>query len=194
MNLVERVKKILLQPKQEWGVIAAEPHTVQGLYTNYVMILAAIPAVAGFIGTCLIGFGMFGTTYRVPIATGIAAMVLGYVLSLGSVYLLALVIDALAPNFGAEKNFMQALKVAAFAPTASWVAGIFYLLPTLAILAVIGALYSLYLLYAGLGPLMKAPEDKLVPYTVVVILVAIVLTVVISVLSNLAMPSSVRGF
>ena len=194
MNLVERAKNIILKPKQEWQVIAAEPHTVQGLYTQYVMILAAIPAVAAFIGFSLIGTSGFGVSYRLPIAAGVAHMIVSYVLSLGMVYVLALIIDALAPTFGGQKNFMQAFKVAAFAPTASWLAGIFYIVPALGILAVLGGLYSLFLLYAGLAPLMKTSQEKSIAYTVVVILAAIVLTVIIGAVSALVLPGPVRGF
>ena len=194
MNLVERAKNIILKPKQEWPVIAAEPHTVQGLYTQYVMILAAIPAVAAFIGFSLIGTSGFGVSYRLPIAAGVAHMIVSYVLSLGMVYVLALIIDALAPTFGGQKNFMQAFKVAAFAPTASWLAGIFYIVPALGILAVLGGLYSLFLLYAGLAPLMKTSQEKSIAYTVVVILAAIVLTVIIAAVSALVLPGPVRGF
>jgi len=193
MNLVDRAKKILLQPKTEWPVIAAEPHTVQGLYTGYVMILAAIPAVASFIGYSLIGVSMLGTSYRWPITNGIAHLVVSYLLSLGWVYVLALIIDALAPNFGGEKNFMQALKVSAFSPTAMWIAGIFSIVPLLAILGIVG-LYSLYLLYTGLPVLMKTPEDKAVPYTVVVIIVAIVLAIIVGALAGLVVPSPMRGY
>lgn len=194
MNLVERAKGIVMKPRDEWPKINAEAHTVQGLYTQYVMILAAIPAVAAFIGMSFIGFSGFGATYRVPLATGLAQMVLQYLLSLGGVYVMALIIDALAPSFGGEKNFLQAFKVAAFFPTASWLAGIFYLIPMLGILAIVGGLYSLYLLYLGLPLLMKSPEDKAVPYTVVVIIVAIVVMVVIGVISSLVVPGPVRGF
>jgi hypothetical protein len=193
MNLVDRAKKILLQPKAEWAVIAAEPHTVQDLYTQYVMILAAIPAVATFIGLSLIGYSGFGFSYRVPIGSGIAYMVLSYVLTLGSVYVLALVIDGLAPTFGGEKNLVQAMKVAAFAPTAAWLAGIFQILPALSILALLG-LYSLYLLYTGLAPLMKVPEEKAVPYTAIVIIAVLVIWVVIGALAGLAIPARARGF
>ncbi len=194
MNLVDRVKKILISPKQEWAVINTESQTVSSLYTQYVMILAAIPAVASFIGFSVVGYTGFGTAYRVPMGAGLASMILGYVLSLASVYVIALVIDALAPNFGGEKDFIQSLKVAAFFPTASWICGIFSILPTLAILGVIGGLYSLYLLYLGLGPLKKVPEEKAIGYTVVVVIVAIVLMVVISTVAALVTPSPMRGF
>jgi len=193
MNLVDRAKKILLQPKSEWAVIAAEPHTVQDLYTGYVMILAAIPAVAWFIGFSIIGMGLLGVSYRVPITSGVAHMVVSYVLGLGWVYVLALIIDALAPNFGGEKNFINALKVSAFSPTAMWLAGLFAIIPALSILGILG-LYSLYLLYTGLPPLMRVPEEKAVPYTVVVIIVAIVLAIIVGALAGLVVPSPVRGY
>ncbi len=189
MNLVDRAKNLLLTPKTEWAAIDAETHTVQDLYTGYVMILAAIPPVATFIGLTLIGMGI-----RMPITVGVVHLILTYVLSLASVYVIALIIDALAPNFGGQKNFMQAFKVAAFAPTASWVAGVLYIIPVLGILAILGGLYSLYLLYLGLPRLMKTPDDKAAVYTVVVILVVIVLYVVIGAVAALSMPGSIRGF
>jgi hypothetical protein len=194
MNLVDRVKKILLTPKQEWAVISSETHTVVGLYTQYVMILAAIPAIASFIGFSIVGYSGFGASYRIPMGAGVATMILSYAMTLGGVYLMALVIDALAPNFAGEKNFMQALKIAAFFPTAAWVAGIFSIIPALAILGVLGSLYSLYLLYTGLAPLMKVPEDKSIAYAVVVVIIAIVLMVVISTVAALVTPSTMRGF
>src|SRR5690606_36347279 len=98
--LIARVKGILLAPKAEWPVIAGEPATVKGLYTGYAMILAAIPAVFGFIKGSLIGHSLFGVTVTTPVAAGLAGMVLGYVLSLVVLYVVALVINALAPGFG----------------------------------------------------------------------------------------------
>jgi hypothetical protein len=194
MNVVERVKNLILQPKQEWQKIDGESHTVQGLYTHYVMILAAIPAVCGFIGLSLIGIGVFGATYRVPLASGIAHLVVQYLMSLGMVYLLALIIDALAPNFSSAKGFDQAFKVAAFMLTPAWIAGVFSIIPALGIIGALLSLYSLYLLFLGLPILMKTPQDKAIPYTVVVIIAAIVITVVITALIGLTMPGPVRGF
>jgi hypothetical protein len=183
MNLVDRVKKILFTPTREWGVINNESHTVAGLYTQYVMILAAIPHVCTFIGFSVIGYGAF----KIPMAAGLASMALGYAMSLGAVYFIALVIANLAPVFKAEKNFMQAFKVAAFFPTASWVAGVFGLVPQLAILSVLGTLYTLYLLHTGLG-LMKVPKDKAIAYTIVVVIVTVIVLVAIAIVGALLRP------
>jgi hypothetical protein len=189
MDLVERAKNLVVQPQSEWPVIAAEPHTLHGLYTRYVMILAAIPPAATFIGFAIVGFPM----YRVGIGAALAYAVLYYLMSLAMVYVLAVAIDALARTFGGEKSFEQAFKLAAFSPTAAWLAGIFNLLPTLSILSLAG-LYSVYLLFTGLGPVMRTPEDKVVPYAVVIILIAVVLNVVMGAIANLTLPAPVRGF
>ena len=180
MDIVERVQKLLLTPKSEWEAIEAEPATLHGIFTNYVMILAAIPAVSNFIGYSVIGIAQV----RVPMSHGVTQMVLTYALTLAFVYLLAILICSLAGPFGGQKNFLMALKVAAFAPTAAW----------LAILSIVGGLYSLYLLYLGLPMLMKTPESQSIAYIAVVALITIVLTVIIATMQFLAIPPLMRGF
>jgi hypothetical protein len=179
MPLMERAKNILFQPKQEWPVIDAEQTTTGGLYTGYIIPLAAIGPAASFIGLSVLGLRVpFVGTIKVPFGAGFKMAVIQYAGALVGIFVLALIIDALAPTFGGQKNQIQALKVAAYSMTAAWVAGIFALIPALAILGLLG-LYSLYLLYLGLPVLMKSPEDKAIGYTVVVCIVAIVLAIVI---------------
>ena len=188
MNLIERAKSILLQPKETWVTIASESTDAATLFTRYAMILAAIPAVCGFIGMSLIGFGGFGMTIRVPIVSGLVNMVLSYAMSLAGIYVLGLIIDALAPTFGGQKNPIQALKVAVYASTAALLGGVFSLLPALSVLMLVAALYSIYLLYTGLPVLMKNLPEKSVVYTVVVIVAAIVVGVIIAVVTSLFVP------
>ena len=139
MQLMERVKGILLKPRETWAAIDGEPADTR-LFTGYVMILAAIPAVCGFIGMSLIGMGGFGFSMRVPLLAGLANMAVSYVLSLVGVYVLALVINALGPTFGGTQNQGQALKVAVYASTAAMLGGVFSLLPSLAMLGLLAAL------------------------------------------------------
>lgn len=185
VNIVERVKNVLMKPKEEWPVIAGENTSMAELYTSYIIPLAAIPAVAAFIGFSIVGLPFIG---RLPMMSGLSIMVTNFVLTLVGVFVLSLVIDFLAPQFGGEKNAMQALKVAAYSMTAVWVVGIFQIIPMLGILAILG-LYSIYLLYLGLPILMKAPQDKAVPYTVVVIVAGIIIWVVIYSIGAMLMPS-----
>jgi hypothetical protein len=181
MDLIGRVKKICLNPQSEWSVIAEESTPAAGLITQYVLPLAAVAAVAGFIGGSLIGQTVpFVGTYRMPLATGLGLAVFSIVTAVIGVFLIALIIDALAPTFGAQKNSAQAFKVAAYSFTPAWVAGVLQIIPALAILAVLGGLYGLYLLYLGLPRLMKCPADKAVGYTVVVVISAVVVMLIMS--------------
>jgi hypothetical protein len=185
MNITERIKNILLKPKEEWPVIDTESTTVADLYKTYIVPLAAIGPVASIIGMSVIGISVpFAESWRVPITTSITSAVISYVLNLAGVYVLALVVDALAPTFSGQKNNMQALKVVAYAFTAAWLAGVFQVIPMLAILGIVG-LYSLYLLYLGLPVLMKVPPEKALGYTITVIVAGVVVFVVIGVVSSM---------
>lgn len=174
MNLIERVKQILLQPKSEWLAIEREPGDTGYLFSNYVAILAAIPPVCTFIGTSIIGFGAF----RVGIVSGLLHAVIMYVLTLVGVFVVAYVIDFLAGYFDGQKNLSNAMKVSAYAPTAAWVVGVFNIIPALAILSILG-LYSLYLLHTGIAALMKPPAAKALVYTIAVVVCVIVLWLVV---------------
>ena len=177
-SLVERVKRILLEPNQEWDKIDAEPMTVGGIFKNWVFPLAAIPALATLIGMLVFGISILGVTYRPPIGTVLANAVVAYVFTTSGVFLYGLLIDALAPTFNGTQNRVQAQKVSAYSATPVFVAGILGIIPQLSILALLGSLYGLYLIYLGLPKLMKVPEDKTVPYIATVIGAGIVIVLI----------------
>lgn len=180
MALVDRVKNILLSPGTEWRAIDAEPATVSSLYTGYIAPLAAIPAICQAIGMSMIGTSVaFVGNYKTPFGSALASAVVMYVFSLATVYVIALIVDGLAPTFGGTKNMTQALKVVAYSFTAAWVGGVFALIPLLGIISLLFVLYSLYLLFLGLPVLMKAPADKAIGYTVVVVICTLLVSWVI---------------
>lgn len=181
-KLIARAKGMLLTPKTEWPVVATEPTSVGDLYKGYVLWLAAIPVIFGFIKMSLIGVSIpFAGTVRTAVGAGLMSSIVGYVLGLVGVYIVALIVDALAPTFGGQKNRVQAFKAVAFAYTATWVAGVAQVLPFLGVLILLaGAVYSIYLLYLGLPHTMKCPPDKAAGYTAVTIIIAIVLGFVVA--------------
>jgi hypothetical protein len=181
MDTVERVKNICLTPNTEWPVIAAEATPAATLVTDYVAPLAAVGAVAGLIGGSVVGHSLpFIGTYRVPVIAGIGLAVFTFAMAIVGVLILALIINALAPSFGGEKNSAQALKVAVYSYTPAWVAGVLRVLPLLGVLGVFAALYGLYLLYLGLPKLMKCPQDRAIGYTAVVVVCAIVMSLAVA--------------
>ena len=179
-GIIERIKAILTWPRSEWPVIAAEPATVAGLYTRYIMWLAAIPAVFGFIKGSLIGHSMFGISVSTPVLAGLLGMVLGYVLGLVVLYMVSMIVDALAPTFGGRKDQVQALKAVGYAWTAAWVAGIAVILPWVGwLVALAGGIYSIWLLYLGLPHTMKSAPEKSLAYTAVTVACALLLSWVV---------------
>lgn len=175
MNLVERVKAILLAPKTEWPKIAAEPASVQSLYTGWVMILAAIGPLMILLSTMMFSAGLgFGFGF------GVRAALAGYVNALVGVAILALIVDVLSPSFGGAKDYVRSLKLVAYSFTAVWIAEIALIVPMLGLLVVlIGAIYGFYLFFLGAPLLGRCSPDKAVPYTIVVVLCAIVLSYLI---------------
>src|SRR5690606_18466065 len=141
----------------------------------YIMWLAAIPAVFGFIKGSLIGHSMFGISVSTPVLAGLLGMVLGYVLGLVVLYVVAMIVNALAPTFGGRKDQVQALKAVGYAWTAAWVAGIGVVLPWVGwLVALAGGIYSIWLLYLGLPHTMKSAPEKSLAYTAVTVVCVIV--------------------
>jgi hypothetical protein len=174
MQFIERVKAILLTPRTEWPVIEQERATMSDLYINYVAILAAIPEVAHIIGQSLVGAA------HVSIGALVLRAVIAYAVTLAMVYIIAGVIDLLAPRFGGKKNFPNALKLSVYSYTPLWLAGIFLLIPGLNFLLILGV-YGLYLLWIGLPMLMGVPSDCAFRYAIVVTACALIPVVVLAI-------------
>jgi len=172
MTLVERVQSILTKPQETWPKLAAEPQTVGSLYSGYIIPLALISPVFGFVSLSLV-------LHR-SMMYGLLNAVLQYVLVLIGVFVTALIAEALAPSFNGTKDRVQALKLVAYAQTPGWVAGVLLVIPILgALLVLVAAVYGLYLLYLGVNPVMNVPADKAAIYTLVLIVISIVVYVCI---------------
>ncbi|HMN50479.1 MAG: YIP1 family protein [Xanthobacteraceae bacterium] len=160
--IIARVQNILMRPKDEWYVVDGEEGSVQQVFT-YAAVVAAIPALLGL---------LIGLIYIGPFA--IVNAVIGYAFTFGFLYVAALIVDFLAPNFDTEKHFPSALKLVTYSATPGWVAValsyVLGLIPALgailALLLLIAAIvYYVYLFYYGILILMRAPVNKAIGYT-----------------------------
>ena len=183
-SLVNRVREIILRPKQEWLVIDKEVTTISAMYRSYVAPLAAIGAIATAIGSILFGTVTAQGIVRVSPVGAIVGALISFALSLVACYIVAMVINNLATQYGGTQNMVQAFKVSAYSSTAQFLAGVFAIFPPLAILGILG-LYSIYLLYLGLPVLMKAPAERATAYTITVIIVAVIIFIVIGIVAGI---------
>jgi len=189
MDIVTRIKEILTAPKKEWAVIEGEHAPHASVFMGYVLPLSLIPAIAAFIGYGLLGYSAFGVHYH-SISWGIRQAVSHWIIIAGGVYLTAWVVNFLAENFGAKKDFNQAFSLVAYSYTPMYLGGIFYILPSISVLASLAGLYGLYILYVGMQPMMKAPADKNTGYFIVSLLATIVVSVIVSVVLGAILVSS----
>jgi Yip1 domain len=175
VSIVDRAKNIIMKPADEWNVIAAEPATVGGLFTGYAMILAALPLIAAIVFTGALGLSAAGMG-------AIAGMaVIGYVLSLVTLYLMSLIVNAVSPSFNGKSDMVESTKLMTYASTPTWVAGLVSWIPVLGALISLGAIaYVVYLIYLGLKPVLGVPQEKVAGFTVVIVLIYIVLSLVVS--------------
>ena len=177
MNIYQRAKNLLLAPAKEWQSIDEEDVNSSHVLT-YLLVLALIPAVAGFIGMGFIGLNVFGI-HSGSIGWGFRNAISSYLGIVGGAYISAFVIDFLADKFQATSSFNVAFKVVAYSYTPMCVAGVFYLIPSLSFLVPLAGLYGLYILYTGMKPMLKVPEDKMMGYFIVCLLSIIVVLMVV---------------
>jgi hypothetical protein len=179
MNLAERARNILFNPKTEWNVIAAETATVGSLLTSYVIPMSLIPVLA----TIINGLAWSGTIlvmrFLVIAAVGtFIKCILAYIITTS-------VVDLLAVNFRSEKNIGRSAQLVAYASTGFWVATILGIVPYLGWLAIIaGASYSVFLMYLGVGTLKKTPDDQRIVYVIITIVIMLVVMFIIEAIFN----------
>jgi hypothetical protein len=169
-NLINRVKNILLNPKQEWHVVFAELPDTKKIVIRYVMILALIPTFASLLGHGLLGYWM----------TGIRDGLVQFLVSVISVFLIAWIVDLLAPSFFSEINFGRSLQLVAYSLTPGMVAGILLLIPSFSPLVLLSSLYSIYLMYTGIPLLKKTPPENVAGYTGITIVSIIILSLMLA--------------
>ncbi len=118
MDLIERIKAIMFAPAEAWREIAREPTGPAILLQAYVAALAAIPAVADFIGMTAIGYALPGKgIVRVEILPAFMAALFAYVMSFVIVSLQAIAIYGFAPLYGARRDMAGAFKLAVYSFT-----------------------------------------------------------------------------
>jgi hypothetical protein len=189
--LLARIRNIIADPRSEWPLIAAEPGDPFRLLVGYVAVLAAIPAIAGFIGSSLVGVSVSVGRMHDPAFLGFLRALISYLFSFVIVYLTALAIDVMAPLFDTRRNFTSALKLAVYSFTPVWLIGIVLMIPGLRFLSILG-LYAVRLIWTGLPPLMGTPRPKVLPYAIAIVAAAFGIVLVMSVIQAAVTPLSFR--
>jgi len=209
MELFNRVKSILFNPKEEWEVIEAE-NAPQGKVLQYLLVLSLIPAAASFFHQWWTWWSMISKAKDAILKTygeiagneyaqkalaavtenspffktvgiwGILQIVNQFAIILLGVYLTAKIINAFSDQFGASKDFNRTFSLVTYAYTPLCIAGILYILAPLAWLVPFLALYGIYLLFIGVKPLIKPAAEKQSGYAIMALIVTVVAYLIMS--------------
>lgn len=155
---------LLTHPDREWEAIRLESESLGQLYLRHILLLALIPAVAGFYGTTQVGW-QIGDGQVVKLTTGSALQlcILFYAAMLAGIYILGRFIDFFAATYDVKEQTPRGVTLAAYTATPVFLLGVIAVYPNVWVNMLVGlaaVAYSVYLLYEGLPILMKIPEER----------------------------------
>lgn len=183
--LIEMIKQLILKPKQTWQDIQSDSLTTQDILKKYLILAVSIPAAATFVGRWIVGIRIpFYGVHRLSFFASLFTAVLEYSLILIGIWGAGKVIQFLAEKFESSTHEINAYKLIVFSFLPYLAAGIIYLIPSLGTLVALMGLYCLFIFYLGIPVIMETPEERVLPFSIVSILVVLIIYFIISVITG----------
>ena len=181
--VLNHVWGLIFQPKKEWKSIKDERCSIGKCYCSHVLILAAIPAIAGYIGTTQVGWSFGGfEVHKLTTQSALQIAILTYLTMLVAVFSLGKAIHWMGQTYGSKQTLPQAIALAAYAATPLWLMGFFFLYPVLWVNMLIGLpalAYTVYLLYTGVPVMMSVTQERGFLFASAVLAVGLVMLVAV---------------
>lgn len=178
---------LLFKPDQEWKAIRKDSESTLRLYLGHVLILALIPAFAGFIGTTQVGWQIGdGQVTRLSMKSGLSLSILFYAAMLAGIFILGKFIDFFSATYGVSEQTPRGVTMAAYTATPIFLIGVIAVYPNIWVNMLAGLVaiaYAVFLLYEGLPILMKIPEDRGFMFATAVLTVGLVMFVALLAIS-----------
>lgn len=172
---------LLAHPEEEWKTIHREHCTVTRCYCSHVLLLAALPAIAGYIGTTQVGWQVTAReVHRLTPDSALQIAVLFYITMLVAVFTVGKMIHWMGRTYGSKQSLPQCIALAAYTATPLFLIGIMLLYPLLWLNLLLGlpALgYTVYLLYTGVPVMMGVPKERGFLFASAVLAVGLVMLV-----------------
>ena len=154
---------LMARPKDEWKSIRDERCAIGKCYCSHVLLLAALPAIAYFIGTSQVGWVIGTKSVRLSTESSLYIAALTYLTMLVGVFAMGKAIHWMSQTYGAKQNLPQSIALAAYTATPLFLTGIMLIYPILWLNLLIGLMalaYTIYLLYIGVPIMMKISQER----------------------------------
>jgi len=124
------IEGILKDPKNEWALIEEEHYSAETVFLTQISILAAIPAIALYIGVTQVGWSVAGQEpVRLASASALGSAVLFYFAMWGAVAFIATCMHWMEKTYGGEVSLDECLVLTTVTATTIFLSGISFLLP-----------------------------------------------------------------
>jgi hypothetical protein len=189
---IQHIVGLFTDPVRQWEKIRDQQKSEDGGSVGHIFLLAAIPAISGYIGTTQVGWRIgVGEPIRITGDSAFAIAIIYYIALLVGVFSIGWVIHLLGKAYEVEKPLSLCIALAAYAATPLFLIGLMQVYPVLWLNMLIGLpalAYTVYLLYSGLSIMMEIPPEKGFLYSSAVLAVGL-----IALVSLLAMTALLWG-
>ncbi len=162
--ILRHVWGLLSHPQKEWAAIREEPCTIGKCYLSHVVLLAAIPPLAAFIGSTQVGWRVgFGDPVKLTTGSAAQIAVAFYLAMLVGVFIMGKAIHWMAQNWEVKPELSKCVVLAAYTATPLFLAGLMAFYPVLWINMLVGLAalaYTVYLLYTGIPVVMGVSREQ----------------------------------
>jgi hypothetical protein len=179
--MLSHVWGLFADPEREWKAIRAEQCTVARCYCSHVLVLAAIPAVAFYFGTTLVGW-QIGIREPVKLThdSALQISIAFYLAMLVAVFTIGKTIHWMGQTYGSRQNLPQCIVLAAYTATPLFLIGLSLVYPQLWLNLLLGLpalAYTVYLLYSGVPVMMGISKERGFLFSSAVLAVGLVMLV-----------------
>jgi len=190
-RILGRLLAVMKNPRGVWSSIKNDGDSIFDVYRKYLVFLVAVPVVCFFIGMAIVGETdpYQAEKSRIPFFGGLAYAVVHYLLLLANIYILAFLLDFLAPKFGGTTNRLDSFKLVAFSMSPIFIGGLLNLIPDMSMLGVLFGLYGLYIFYLGCDTMIPVPEEQKNKFLIAAIVSMFLVGIIIGAISMFFYPN-----
>ena len=162
--ILSHVWGLFAHPEEEWKSIRKENCTIGRCYCSHVLLLAAVPPIAGYIGTTQVGWHIVtAEVHRLTHQSALWIAILSYLTILVAVFTIGKMIHWMGQTYGTKQPLSQCIALAAYTATPLFLIGVMLLYPVLWLNLLIGLValaYTVYLLYLGVPIVMSVTKER----------------------------------
>lgn len=175
---IQHIIGLFSDPTNQWVKIREQQKSSDKKGVGFVFVLAAIPAISGYIGTTQVGWRIgVGEPIRITGESAISIAIIYYLALIVGVFTIGWVIHLLGKAYEVVKPLPLCIALAAYTATPLFLIGIMEVYPVLWLNMLLGLpalAYTVYLLYSGLPIMMEISAERGFLYSSAVLAVGLI--------------------